>query len=212
MSPFYRAFLGLSLARLGQLQPAPADNARPRQLRALWISRGKGHGGAYGSRVARRCLNEEAIQAAAQKAAAHDEARGEVAVHLRPVELADVPFAQQLPLFRSAAILTGMHGAGCAPPRAPSMAAPRLTPFRPPSAVWADANLIFLKPGSVVAELCPLGYCTNSYERISPLVGLSYVRWTNSIQSNAKANYDTIVDEEQFLTLMRRAVKLWRAE
>ena len=118
MSPFYRAFLGLSLARLGQLQPAPADNARPRQLRALWISRGKGHGGAYGSRVARRCLNEEAIQAAAQKAAAHDEARGEVAVHLRPVELADVPFAQQLPLFRSAAILTGMHGAGCAPPRA----------------------------------------------------------------------------------------------
>ena len=92
------------------------------------------------------------------------------------------------------------------------MAAPRLTPFRPPSAVWADANLIFLKPGSVVAELCPLGYCTNSYERISPLVGLSYVRWTNSIQSNAKANYDTIVDEEQFLTLMRRAVKLLRAE
>ena len=116
VSPFYRAFLGLSLARLGQLEPTAAAAAPARWLRALWISRGKGHGGAYGSTVARRCLNEDALRAAAERAAAHDEARGERAVRLSAVELADLPFTQQLPLFRSAAILTGMHGAGCAPP------------------------------------------------------------------------------------------------
>ena len=75
----------------------------------------------------------------------------------------------------------------------------------------ADANLIFLTPGSVVAELCPLGYCTNSYERISPLLGLTYLRWTNSIQANARKNFDTVVDEAQFLALMKRAAQLWRA-
>ena len=75
----------------------------------------------------------------------------------------------------------------------------------------ADANLIFLTPGSVVAELCPLGYCTNSYERISPLLGLTYLRWTNSIQANARKNFDTVVDEAQFLALMKRASQLWRA-
>ena len=74
-----------------------------------------------------------------------------------------------------------------------------------------DANLIFLTPGSVVAELCPLGYCTNSYERISPLLGLTYLRWTNSIQANARKNFDTVVDEAQFLALMKRASQLWRA-
>ena len=116
VSPFYRAFLGLSLARLGQLEPAAAAATPAHWLRALWISRGKGHGGAYGSTVARRCLNEDALRAAAARAAAQDEARGERAVRLSAVELADLPFTQQLPLFRSAAILTGMHGAGCAPP------------------------------------------------------------------------------------------------
>ena len=116
VSPFYRAFLGLSLARLGQLEPSTAAATPAHWLRALWISRGKGHGGAYGSTVARRCLNEDALRAAAARAAAQDEARGERAVRLSAVELADLPFTQQLPLFRSAAILTGMHGAGCAPP------------------------------------------------------------------------------------------------
>ena len=132
VSPFYRAFLGLSLARLGQLEPtAAAAAAKPAHwLRALWISRGKGHGGAYGSTVARRCLNEDALRAAAARAAAQDEARGERAVRLSAVELADLPFTQQLPLFRSAAILTGMHGAGCAPPATPPRGActPRQLP------------------------------------------------------------------------------------
>jgi len=140
VSPFYRAFLGLSLARLGQLEPtAAAAAAKPAHwLRALWISRGKGHGGAYGSTVARRCLNEDALRAAAARAAAQDEARGERAVRLSAVELADLPFTQQLPLFRSAAILTGMHGAGCAPPASPPRGActPPAAAALPPAPAW----------------------------------------------------------------------------
>ena len=176
--PFYRAFLSLSLGRLGQLQLPSADTSAPPRLRAVWISRGKGHGGAYGSKVGRRCLNEPALLNAVE--------HREPAVQMRAVELADLPFAQQLTLFRGGAILTGMHGAGY-------------------------ANLIFFPPGAVVAELCPLGYCTDSYRRISPQLGLTYMRWTNTIQANAKSNYDTIVDESQFLALMRDAVGAWRA-
>lgn len=71
------------------------------------------------------------------------------------------------------------------------------------------ANLIFLAPGSVVAELCPLGYCTQSYQRISSRVGVTYMRWTNDIAENAKPGYDTIVDPPQFVALMRRAVRAW---
>ena len=100
------------------------------------------------------------------------------------LELADLPLSRQLPYFRSSAVLTGMHGAGF-------------------------ANLIFLPPGGVVAELCPLGYCTQSYERLCARVGLTYLRWTNSIAENAKPGYDTIVDPSQFVDLMRRAAKAW---
>ena len=133
-------------------------------------------------------MNADAKRRPATDRAARRDERAAAVVDRAPgaVELADLPFTQQLPLFRSAAILTGMHGAGY-------------------------SNLIFLTPGSVVAEMCPLGYCTNSYERIAPLLGLTYVRWTNSIQANAKRNYDTVVDEAQFLAFMQRASKLWRA-
>ncbi len=81
--------------------------------------------------------------------------------------------------------MTGMHGAGY-------------------------ANLIFLPPGGVVAELCPLGYCTPSYIRLSKYVGLTYMRWTNGIAENAKAGYDTIVDTKQFVGFMKQAVRAWR--
>ena len=62
-----------------------------------------------------------------------------------------------------------------------------------------------------VAELCPLGYCTQSYERISARVGLTYLRWTNTIQANAKEGYDTIVDTKQFVDLMSKAVRALQA-
>ena len=68
-----------------------------------------------------------------------------------------------------------------------------------------------MQPGGVVAELCPLGYCTDSYQRLSPRIGLTYMRWTNTISQNAKGNYDTVVDPAQFVQLMRRAAKAWAA-
>ena len=74
------------------------------------------------------------------------------------VELVELPFAEQLPLFRAAAVFTGMHGAGY-------------------------SNIIFMPPGGVVAELCPLGYCTRSFERLSARIGLVYMRWTNTIEA-----------------------------
>ena len=98
------------------------------------------------------------------------------------VELADLPFAAQIPLFRAAAIFTGMHGAGY-------------------------ANIIFMAPGGVVAELCPLGYCTKSYERLSSRIGLTYLRWTNTIQANAHEDYNTVVAPDQFIALMQRALQ-----
>ena len=63
--------------------------------------------------------------------------------------------------------------------------------------------------GGVVAELCPLGYCTDSYRRLSGLVGLEYMRWTNSIAANARKGYDTVVDPAQFVALMKRAASAW---
>ena len=66
------------------------------------------------------------------------------------------------------------------------------------------------RPASVVAELCPLGYCTQSYTRLSARLGLTYLRWTNSIAENAKPGYDTIVDTNQFVELMRKALGAWR--
>lgn len=93
-----------------------------------------------------------------------------------------MPFAKQLPHFRASNVVTGMHGAGY-------------------------SNIIFLSPGSVVAELCPMGYCTESYRRIAARTDLAYIRWTNSISANAKDGYDTIVDTAQFVTLMGKALK-----
>ena len=72
------------------------------------------------------------------------------------------------------------------------------------------ANLIFMVAGSVVAELCPLGYCTDSYKRLSPRLGLTYMRWTNANPENAKPGYDTVVDTAQFVALMRKAERAWR--
>lgn len=92
----------------------------------------------------------------------------------------------QLPHFRASHIVTGMHGAGY-------------------------ANIIFLAPGSVVAELCPMGYCTDSYRRISDRLDLHYLRWTNSDPAHAKDGFDTIVEPREFTTLMERAVKALRA-
>ena len=63
-------------------------------------------------------------------------------------------------------------------------------------------------PGSVVAELCPLGYCTDSFRTLAPRLGLAYLRWTNAIASNAFANYDTVVEPHAFIELMRRALAL----
>ena len=102
---------------------------------------------------------------------------------LRMAELADMPFGDQLAQIRAAAVLTGMHGAGF-------------------------ANMIFMAPGSVVAELCPLGYCTDSFRTLAPRLGLAYLRWTNAIASNAFANYDTVVEPHSFVELMRRALAL----
>jgi hypothetical protein len=73
------------------------------------------------------------------------------------------------------------------------------------------ANLIFMQPGGVVAELCPLGYCTDSYQRLSPRIGLTYMRWTNAIAANAHEHYDTVVDPPQFVALMKRAARAWNA-
>ena len=58
-------------------------------------------------------------------------------------------------------------------------------------------------------SVCPLGYCTESYQRLSGRLGLTYLRWTNAMQENAKPGYDTIVDPPQFVVLMRRAIKAW---
>ena len=69
------------------------------------------------------------------------------------------------------------------------------------------ANIIFVRAGGVVAELCPLGYCTESYMRLSARLGLTYLRWTNALPENAKAGFDTIVDPGQFVALMRKAVQ-----
>ena len=106
----------------------------------------------------------------------------EVRVRLTPLELSGMPFVEQLRHFRSVTLLTGMHGAGY-------------------------ANIIFLPVGAVVAELCPLGYCTESYRRLSLRLGVQYMRWTNNIAENARDGYDTIVDTQQFNGLMAKAVK-----
>ena len=188
VSAFYRPFLSTALGRAGllylpsspsrPLHKRPSSPSRPllRRLSGLWIKRGVGIGNGYGRTVGRRCLNEPQVLSAL--------AASDVQLSLTPLELSGMPFAEQLPHFRRAAVFTGMHGAGY-------------------------ANIIFLAPGSVVAELCPLGYCTQSYERISARIGLTYLRWTNSIPENAKEGYDTIVDPEQFVGLMTRAVKAW---
>ena len=105
-----------------------------------------------------------------------------VPLSLTSLELSGMPLTEQLPHFRRARVFTGMHGAGY-------------------------ANVLFLAPGSVVAELCPLGYCTQSYERMSARLSLTYLRWTNTIQENAREGFDTVVDPGQFVALMRRALK-----
>lgn len=179
VSAWYRTFLSFSLARMGVLylpsRPEAAPGRPAPRLPGLWISRGKGHGGAYGKQVARRCLNEPALLEAL-------EASG-LRLALRMAELADMPFGDQLAQIRAAAVLTGMHGAGF-------------------------ANMIFMAPGSVVAELCPLGYCTDSFRTLAPRLGLAYLRWTNAIASNAFANYDTVVEPHAFVELMRSALAL----
>ena len=149
-----------------------ADGAGSPRFGGVWISRGKGLGHGYGKTVGRRCLNEPQLLQAV-----HTSPLG---LTLNSLELADVPFLEQLRHFRRAWLVTGMHGAGY-------------------------SNIIFLPPRAVVAELCPLGYCTQSYERLSARLDLVYLRWTNSISENAKPGFDTIVDVEQFLGLMRRA-------
>jgi GDP-mannose transporter len=124
-------------------------------------------------------LNEPEVLQALKSAA--------VGLALTPLELADVPFAEQVQHFRRAAVVTGMHGAGY-------------------------ANIIVLAPRAVVAELCPLGYCTKSYERMSARLDLIYMRWTNTIAENAKPGYDTVVDVGQFTKLMQQAVSAFRSE
>ena len=107
--------------------------------------------------MGRRCLNQDELLQRVGKELP--------LLRVRAVELAGMPFSAQLPLFRAAAIFSGMHGAGY-------------------------ANIIFLPPGrAVVAELCPLGYCTKSFERLAARIGLVYLRWTNTIQARAAAGW-----------------------
>ena len=202
VSAFYRLFIHAALHRMHRMSlfqlPAPlaplaaaaADGGGGRNARdgpwleggllyGVWISRGKGLGHGYGKTVGRRCLNEPEVLQALKSAA--------MGLALTPLELADVPFAEQVQHFRRAAVVTGMHGAGY-------------------------ANIIFLAPRAVVAELCPLGYCTKSYERMSARLDLIYMRWTNTIAENAKPGYDTVVDVGQFTRLMQRAVSALRSE
>jgi len=173
VSPFYRAAMSVVLAELGQLRSRHTLDLEG--IPALWIRRGKGHGRGYSAKVGRRCLNERELLAAITKANSYP------GLTMTAVELAELPFKEQVPLFRRSGVFTGMHGAGY-------------------------ANIIFLQPGSVVAELCPMGYCTQSYEHMSERVDLRYLRWTNTHAENAKADYDTIVDIDEFVALMQRAV------
>ena len=113
VSPFYRVTISAALGRLGALHVPIAESDG--RVPALWIQRGKGLGGAYGAKVSRRCLNEEEL--------ASTLATEVPRVQLTRVELADLPFGEQLALFRRSAVLTGMHGAGY-------------------------ANLIFMPPGA----------------------------------------------------------------
>ena len=181
VSAFYRPFLGIALGAAGLLYlpawpSAEAEAEAKPWLPGLWISRGVGLGKGYGHTVGRRCLNEPQVLAAIKAS--------DLPITLTALELASMPFADQLPHFRRSGLFTGMHGAGY-------------------------ANIIFLSPGSVVAELCPLGYCTQSYERLTKSLGLTYMRWTNSFPENAKAGYDTVVDVGQFTGLMRKAYAAW---
>lgn len=50
-----------------------------------------------------------------------------------------------------------------------------------------------------MAELCPRGYCTNSFQRLAGVLGLAYVRWTNAHAENAHAHYNTVVHVDEFL-------------
>ena len=179
LSAVYRPFLRVALAIHGLLYLPPpgggggGESPSSRVFRGVWISRGKGLGRGYGKTVGRRCLNEDEVLGALHIST--------VGVHLTPLELAGMPFAEQLPHFRSASVMTGMHGAGY-------------------------ANLIFLPVGSVVAELCPLGYCTQSYQRLSP--PRDHVHAMDQPDPREREEgYDTIVDTGQFISLMASAVR-----
>ena len=184
--------------------PASPPKADPRlRICALNRLQVRQHGGAPR-------LNEDALRAAAARAAAQDEARGERAVRLSAVELADLPFTQQLPLFRSAAILTGMHGAGCAPPATPPRGActPRQLPhclLLPPGRCEPD-----LPDSWVGGRRAVPARLLHQLVRAHLAPARSPTCAGRTASANARKNFDTVVDEAQFLALMKRASQLWR--
>ena len=183
VSAFYRQFVNLALERAGLLYlPSPYALATQRPGGNRGDGRREGLWISRGKGLGRGYGQTVGRRCLNEKELLASLAVSNVSLRLTALELADVSFAVQIAHFRNAAVLTGMHGAGY-------------------------ANLIFLPPGAVVAELCPLGYCTPSYERLSQRLALVYMRWTNTHPHNAKAGYDTIVDVGEFHNLMHRAVQ-----
>jgi len=109
-------------------------------------------------------------------------------LEIKMVQFSNMSIFKQMETIRNTTILVGMHGAGL-------------------------LNLMFLNRESIVVEL--FGYKMENYlyRNLSKQLGLTYFSWRNEIEKNAIPgtilgyhNADTIVDEVQFLALMKMAI------
>lgn len=112
-------------------------------------------------------------------------ARSETEHAIEAADFGVLAFSEQLRALRAADVLTGMHGAGF-------------------------ANLLFLRPSSVVLELCAMRYCPDMYAGMAARAGLRHMRWRNTNPADDLPADDTRVPPAAFVRALNAAAELAR--
>lgn len=96
------------------------------------------------------------------------------------IDLATIPFKDQIALMRKTDIYLGMHGAGM-------------------------THLIYLPDEAVVVEMFPKDWHQSSMRNLAKYTNKIYFSWQNQHQQNVREGNNAIVDETEFTALMNHA-------
>jgi hypothetical protein len=176
-APLVRAFASRVLASFGLLEPPPEPPKRP-TITFIFRRDYVAHPREKGGGVRRHKIDNE--NELLELARSGDD------VEVRAIDMAALPFDEQLRAIRGTNVLVGMHGAGL-------------------------THTLFLPREAVLLEMFPIhAHHKKHFRNIARWMGHPYLAWKNKVQSLEISKHVTHVDVKTFEPVLDAAVRIAR--